>query len=87
MQHAPAWQKALIPGSILAALLLIGLPLLNAFGILSDYYLNLFGKYLALADEDFTATKSAFKKNGERIVGPFTVEQLLSGVKEKRPAR
>jgi urea transport system permease protein len=25
------------------------LPLLNIFGILSDYYLNLFGKYLALA--------------------------------------
>jgi urea transport system permease protein len=49
MQHSPAWQKALIPGSILAVLLLIGLPLLNAFGILSDYYLNLFGKYLALA--------------------------------------
>src|SRR5262245_6018986 len=49
MKHSPAWQKALIPGSILAALLLIGLPLLNAFGLLSDYYLNLFGKYLALA--------------------------------------
>ena len=49
MKHSPAWQKALIPGSILAAVLLIGLPLLNAFGILADYYLNLFGKYLALA--------------------------------------
>ena len=49
MKHSPAWQKALIPGSILAVLLLIGLPLLNAFGVLSDYYLNLFGKYLALA--------------------------------------
>src|SRR5499426_3186086 len=49
MKHSSAWQKALIPGSILAVLLLIGLPLLNAFGILSDYYLNLFGKYLALA--------------------------------------
>ncbi len=49
MQYASAWKQALIPGVILAILLLIGLPLLNAFGILSDYYLNLFGKYLALA--------------------------------------
>jgi hypothetical protein len=39
MQYAPAWKQALIPGVILAILLLIGLPLLNAFGILSDYYL------------------------------------------------
>jgi len=34
---------------MLGALLIIGLPLLNALGILSDYYLNLFGKYLSLA--------------------------------------
>jgi urea transport system permease protein len=27
----------------------VGLPLLNALGLVSDYYLNLFGKYLALA--------------------------------------
>jgi len=33
----------------LGFLLLIVLPLLNALGFLSDYYLNLFGKYLALA--------------------------------------
>ncbi len=49
MKHSLAWKKAFIPGSILAVLLLIGLPLLNALGCLSDYYLNLFGKYLALA--------------------------------------
>jgi hypothetical protein len=49
MKHSLAWKKALIPGSILAVVLLIGLPLLNALGVLSDYYLNLFGKYLALA--------------------------------------
>lgn len=33
----------------MALLLLIVLPVLNAMGIVSDYYLNLFGKYLALA--------------------------------------
>jgi urea transport system permease protein len=27
----------------------LGFPLANAFGVLSDYYLNLFGKYLSLA--------------------------------------
>jgi len=42
-------------GPSLASLWLFGvtfiavLPLLNAFGVVSDYYLNLFGKYLALA--------------------------------------
>src|SRR5205823_6175878 len=49
MKYSLAWKKAFIPGSILAVVLLIGLPLLNALGFLSDYYLNLFGKYLALA--------------------------------------
>ena len=49
MQSSAAWKQALIPGIILTVLLVIGLPLLNAFGFLSDYYLNLFGKYLALA--------------------------------------
>jgi urea transport system permease protein len=32
-----------------AAIFVVGLPLANLFGFLSDYYLNLFGKYLALA--------------------------------------
>ena len=49
VKYSTAWKQALIPGIILALVLLIGLPLLNAFGFLSDYYLNLFGKYLALA--------------------------------------
>src|SRR5262249_30470709 len=44
-----AWKQALIPGIILALVVLVGLPLLNTLGFLSDYYLNLFGKYLALA--------------------------------------
>jgi urea transport system permease protein len=34
---------------LLAALLVGGAPLANAAGLLSDYYLNLLGKYLALA--------------------------------------
>jgi urea transport system permease protein len=49
MKHNSAWKAALLPGAVLALLLLIVLPVLNAMGIVSDYYLNLFGKYLALA--------------------------------------
>jgi urea transport system permease protein len=49
MTNSSAWKQALLPGAVLAILLLIGLPLLNTLGFLSDYYLNLFGKYLALA--------------------------------------
>jgi urea transport system permease protein len=39
------------PASLLAfaIVFVVGLPLLNVAGIVSDYYLNLFGKYLALA--------------------------------------
>lgn len=36
-------------GAVLAATVALGLPLLNLAGWLSDYTLNLFGKYLALA--------------------------------------
>jgi urea transport system permease protein len=39
----------LIPELLLAILFLVVLPGLNHAGLLSDYYLNLFGKYLALA--------------------------------------
>jgi urea transport system permease protein len=49
MNHTSVWKAALVPGLILGLILLVGLPLLNAFGFLSDYTLNLFGKYLALA--------------------------------------
>ena len=49
MQATSAWRSALIPGIVLALILVIGIPLLNMFDLLSDYYLNLFGKYLALA--------------------------------------
>lgn len=49
MKHTSAWKQALLPGAVLAVILVIGLPLLNAGGYVSDYYLNLFGKYLSLA--------------------------------------
>ena len=49
MKHTSAWKEALLPGAALAVILVIGLPLLNAGGYVSDYYLNLFGKYLSLA--------------------------------------
>jgi hypothetical protein len=38
------------------------------------------GEYLTLADEDFTAPRKAFLENDDRIVGPFTVMQLLESV-------
>ena len=41
----PAW----LAEAILVILLIVVLPLLNGLGVLSDYYLNLCGKYLALA--------------------------------------
>ena len=34
---------------VFAGVFVVALPLANVFGFLSDYYLNLFGKYLALA--------------------------------------
>jgi urea ABC transporter permease protein UrtC/urea ABC transporter permease protein UrtB len=43
------WTSTLPTGFILAALLLVVVPGLNLSGALSDYYLNLFGKYLSLA--------------------------------------
>jgi urea transport system permease protein len=49
MKHNSTWKSVLLPGALLGLLLLIVLPLLNASGVVSDYYLNLFGKYLALA--------------------------------------
>ncbi len=49
MKHALARKATLIPTVIFVLVLLAGLPLLNAYGLVSDYYLNLFGKYLALA--------------------------------------
>ena len=42
-------KSLLVPGTILALVLVLVLPSLNSFGFVSDYYLNLFGKYLSLA--------------------------------------
>lgn len=38
------------------------------------------GEFLTLADEDFTVPRAEVDENGDRIVGPFSVEQLLAGV-------
>src|SRR5947208_3548674 len=48
---APArkWDPQLLWVGIFGAVFVVGLPLANALGLVSDYYLNLFGKYLALA--------------------------------------
>src|SRR5712691_10923496 len=48
---APArkWDPQLLCVGIFGAVFVVGLPLANALGLVSDYYLNLFGKYLALA--------------------------------------
>src|SRR5262249_32896589 len=39
----------MLAAALFGAVFVVGLPLANAVGLLSDYYLNLFGKYLALA--------------------------------------
>src|SRR3989442_6452593 len=49
MKYSTTWKQALIAGTIVALVLLIGLTLLNVLGVLSDYYLILYGKYVALA--------------------------------------
>jgi hypothetical protein len=44
------------------------------------------GEFLTLADEDWTFTRSELQENGEQIIGPFTVEQLIEGVRASRVA-
>jgi urea transport system permease protein len=41
--------RGLAPAVLFGAVFLVALPLANVGGLVSDYYLNLFGKYLALA--------------------------------------
>jgi urea transport system permease protein len=43
------WDRELAWVGIFGAVFAVGLPLANGLGFVSDYYLNLFGKYLALA--------------------------------------
>ena len=38
------------------------------------------GEYLSLADEDFTVPRKTIIDNDDRIVGPFTVTQLLEAI-------
>jgi urea transport system permease protein len=49
MTHSTAWKSSLLQSIFLGLVLLVCLPGLNAAGLLSDYALNLCGKYLALA--------------------------------------
>lgn len=49
MRLSRTWKRVPVPEMIIGSLLIIVLPLLNVTGVLSDYYLNLFGKYLSLA--------------------------------------
>jgi urea transport system permease protein len=43
------WAPDLLLLALFAVVFVVALPAANALGLLSDYYLNLFGKYLALA--------------------------------------
>jgi hypothetical protein len=44
------------------------------------------GDFLTLADEDFTLPRSEIEENGDRIFGPFSVEQLVEAVVTSRIA-
>jgi len=44
------------------------------------------GEILTLADEDVTVTRREVEKNGDRIFGPFSVEQLVEAVVTSRIA-
>ena len=43
------WTGDVVAITVFALIFVVGLPAANAAGLVSDYYLNLFGKYLALA--------------------------------------
>lgn len=43
-------------------------------------------EFLTLADEDFTVARTEVIENGDRIVGPFTAEQLYEAVRSSRIA-
>ena len=46
---APKRDRQLVLVALFGAVFVVGLPVANALGFVSDYYLNLFAKYLALA--------------------------------------
>ena len=45
------------------------------------------GEFLTLADEDFTVPRSEIEENGDQIIGPFSVDQLVEAVGASRVAR
>jgi urea transport system permease protein len=49
MTAATSWKGTLLTEAVLGVLLVVILPVLNVLGVVSDYYLNLCGKYLSLA--------------------------------------
>jgi len=44
------------------------------------------GEFLTLADEDFTVPRSEVEENGDQIIGPFSVDQLVDAVRASRVA-
>ena len=44
------------------------------------------GAFLTLADEDFTLPRSEIEENGDQIIGPFSVEQLVEALRASRVA-
>jgi hypothetical protein len=44
------------------------------------------GEFLTLADEDFTVPRSEVEENGDQIIGPFSVDQLVEAVRASRVA-
>ena len=44
------------------------------------------GQFLTLADEDFTVPRSEVEENGDQIIGPFSVDQLVEAVRASRVA-
>jgi len=44
------------------------------------------GEFLTLADEEFTVPRSEIEENGDQIIGPFSVEQIVEAVRASRVA-
>ena len=44
------------------------------------------GEFLTLADEDFTVPRSEIEENGDQIIGPCSVDQLVEAIRASRVA-
>ena len=44
------------------------------------------GEFLTLADEDFTVPRSEIEENGDQLIGPFSIDQLVEAVRASRVA-